>query len=77
MPRQPSVETQLKSARAELRRTAIELAQASQRISEWRARASKAEQEAEEWKRRFDILLAITKDGPKKGAPGVKGPEHG
>lgn len=73
MARAPSVETQLKSARAELRRVAVELAQANQRTSEWRARATKAEQEAAQWKERFDILLVITKDGPKKGTGGNDG----
>jgi hypothetical protein len=57
MARQPSVETQLRSARTDLRRLTLELAQANQRTEQWRGRATKAEQEAAEWKGRFDILL--------------------
>ena len=66
MPRQPSTETQLRTAKADIRRLNIELQRAQQQVSAYRERATKAEQDAAQWKHRFDILLVITKDGPKK-----------
>jgi hypothetical protein len=57
MPRQPSIETQLRTARADIRRLTVEVARAEQQATGYRARATKAEQEASEWKQRFDILL--------------------
>lgn len=74
MARQPSPETQLRTARADIRRLTVELARAEQQAAAYRARATQAEQEAAQWKNRFDILLVITKDGPK-AAPkdGVQG----
>lgn len=57
MAKQPSVETQLRTARADLRRTQAELHRANLAANEYRIRATKAEQEAAEWKSRFDKLL--------------------
>jgi hypothetical protein len=57
MSRLPSPETQLRTMRALLKRTQSDLATAKQQASEYRARATKAEQDATEWKQRFDILL--------------------
>jgi hypothetical protein len=57
MAREPSTETKLRTAKADIRRLYIELARANQAASEYRARATKAEQEAAEWKQRFDVLL--------------------
>lgn len=52
MAREPSTETQLKSARAELRKLRIDLLREQQQVAHYRARATKAEQEAAEWKQR-------------------------
>lgn len=60
MARLPSAETQLRSARSDLR-AANKRAHELQGLAEsYRLRATKAEQEAAEWKKRFDALLART-----------------
>jgi hypothetical protein len=71
MAKAPSVETQLRTARADIRRLTFELARANQQATAYRTRATQAEQDAAQWKQRFDILLVITKDGPKKGVKEV------
>jgi predicted RNase H-like nuclease (RuvC/YqgF family) len=58
MSRIPSDATALKNCRAELRRMNEENGQLKASLSEYRGRASKAEAEVAEWKRRFDILLS-------------------
>lgn len=68
MGKPPSIETQLKTARADLRRMDIELARANQQASAYRERATKAEQAVAEWKERFDILLR--RDGMKEAGNG-------
>lgn len=65
MARPPSPETQLRTTRALIRGLEKELARARQQVTDYRARATKAEQESAEWKRRFDILLQ--RDEQKKG----------
>jgi hypothetical protein len=65
MAKSPSVETQLRTAKADIRRLHIELNRAAQSVSDYRSRATKAEQEAAEWKQRFDLLLR--RDEQKKG----------
>ena len=65
MPREASAETKLRTAKADIRRLHIELNRANKSANEYRARAAKAEQEAAEWKQRFDILLR--RDQQKKG----------
>lgn len=59
MPQKPSAETQLRTARRLLRDATIELATARKQRDEYRARATKAEQEAAEWRKRFDRLLEV------------------
>lgn len=57
MGKQPSVETQLRTAKRD-RKEALQLAAELRRdVGTYRARATKAEQEAAEWKARFDKLL--------------------
>ncbi len=58
MSRMPNAETQLKSLRREHRRISDALSDAQRELTTYRGRASKAESEAAEWKRRFDILLS-------------------
>ena len=57
MAKAPSLETQLRTARADLRRVTLERNDAVKQCSLYRARATKAEQEVSEWKQRFDVLL--------------------
>lgn len=57
MPRAPSYATQLRTMRAELKRTAAEAFEWRRQCYAFRARATKAEQECAEWRRRFDLLL--------------------
>lgn len=57
MRRQPSDATALRTARTELKRVQGELAQAIRQRDEYRARATKAEQELAQWRERFDLLL--------------------
>jgi multidrug resistance efflux pump len=60
VPKPPSEKTQLAAARREIRRLTDEWKRASASVAEYRARATKAEQELAEWKRRFDLLLSRT-----------------
>lgn len=57
MSRAPSEATQIRTLRAELKRAHNETLAARNQCAEYRARATRAEQEAAEWKARFDILL--------------------
>lgn len=59
MSRLPSAETQLRHARGDLHRTKQELSSLKEVAESYRIRATKAEQEVSEWKRRFDALLKI------------------
>lgn len=56
--RAPSEATQLRNARSELKTLQALLAQVTSERDAYRARATKAEQEAKEWKQRFDLLLS-------------------
>jgi hypothetical protein len=67
MAKAPSIETQLKTARAELRKFHINLLREQQQVAHYRARATKAEQEVAEWKQRFDILLRRDQEGANNG----------
>jgi predicted nucleic acid-binding Zn-ribbon protein len=55
----PSAETQLRHLRREHTKVTNDLANALTKCSEYRQRASKAESEVAEWKKRFDALLAM------------------
>lgn len=59
MSKLPSAETQLRRCKSDLHQTRAELRAAQQSASDYRARASQAEAEVAEWKRRFDALLKI------------------
>lgn len=58
MSRVPSAETQLKCLRREHKRLSDALTEAQRELTAYRGRASKAEAETAEWKKRFDILLS-------------------
>ena len=58
MARSPSDATQLRTARAELKRVSIELSTVKMQLETCRGRATKAEQECADWRNRFDLLLA-------------------
>lgn len=62
--RQPSEKTQLLRLRREANRFSIERAGLQSQIAGYRTRATKAEQEAAEWKARFDQLLKVTTQRP-------------
>jgi hypothetical protein len=53
----PSDVTLLRTIRAEYKRLHTEFSQLQRVCNSYRSRATKAEQEAAEWKVRFDILL--------------------
>ena len=57
MPRMPSAETTLIATRARLKQSQVECSRAMAQCEAYRVRATKAEQEVAEWKRRFDLLL--------------------
>ena len=59
MPRAASEATQLRAAKADIRRLTVERGRAEQQAAAYRARATKAEQEVAEWKKRFDALLKV------------------
>ena len=63
MAKAPSTETQLRTARADIRRLTVEVARANQQAAAYRTRATQAEREVGQWKQRFDILLR--RDGVK------------
>lgn len=58
MSKPPSDATLLRTARSELKREQIAHAQTRQERNHYLDLATKAEQEVEFWKRRFDILLS-------------------
>ena len=58
MPKQLSIETRFRSALREIADLRKKLSIETQNVAHYRQRASKAEAEAGEWKRRFDQLLA-------------------
>ena len=60
--RKPSDATQVRQLKSELRRAKAELAQANSAVHIYRGRATKAESEAADWRRRFDLLLARSAD---------------
>ena len=57
MSKLPSEATQIRYLKRELSDLRSELANALTSTATYRARATKAEREAAEWKQRFDILL--------------------
>lgn len=57
MSRLPSVETQLRTVKAELREARIDVSRLRVACAAITERAIKAEKEASEWKERFDVLL--------------------
>lgn len=57
MSKAPSVETQLRTERRENSELRKQLSAARFEVTNYRTRATKAEQEAAEWKRRFDVLI--------------------
>ena len=58
MGKAPSEATQLRTARRELKEAKKEIVMLVRDRNEYRARATKAEQEATDWRSRFDQLLA-------------------
>jgi len=58
MSRAPSEATKIRNLTRMLRNREVELQAVKQQREAYRLRATKAEQEAAEWKRRFDILLS-------------------
>ena len=58
MSKKPSPETQLRTATREIHHLISRVAACSTERAAYRVRATQAEQEATEWKRRFDQLLA-------------------
>lgn len=58
MSRPQSSATQVRHLKAQLTKVTHDLSEALTRASEYRQRASKAETEAAEWRKRFDILLS-------------------
>lgn len=50
--------TQLRTAKAELRQMEKELSEIKWNFRHYKERATKAEQEADQWRQRFDALLA-------------------
>lgn len=57
MSRQPSDATLLKRANSDVRMWKKRWMETQTELNNYRARATKAEQEAADWRRRFDILL--------------------
>ena len=57
--RKPSPETELRNLRREFKELRTDWRDARAASDAYRARATKAEQEIVEWKRRFDALLKI------------------
>lgn len=71
MARLPSTETQLRNAHRQLREARGQVATLERTAETYRQRATKAEQEVAEWKRRFNALLART----PKSVPSSSGSE--
>ena len=67
MSKAPSEATQLRNLRGDFKVVAAERLKAERERDIWRGRATKAEQEAQEWKARFDLLLSKA-ELVKKGA---------
>lgn len=65
--RAPSAETQLRRVRSDLRAAEKSARENMELAAQYRLRATKAEQELAEWKRRFDLLLARAPEPPPKG----------
>lgn len=65
MSRKPSPETELRHARAEIKRLATALHVAQHAVEAWKANALRFQNEAEDWRKRFDMLLAMWKEKPK------------
>jgi len=63
--RPPSAETQLRTAKSELKEQRAALSAQAEATAIWRGRATKAEQEVAEWKARFDLLLKRTPESLK------------
>lgn len=61
MSRKPSAETELRNVKRELNRVLGDCADMRAERDNFRARATKAEQEAADWRRRFDLLLEKSK----------------
>jgi hypothetical protein len=60
MSRKPSDATVVRRLRADLNRAESDKNTLNANCLQWRARATKAEQEAAEWRKRFDALLERT-----------------
>lgn len=60
MGRVASPETQLRTARAEIKELEASLVTMRRSRDDYHARTTKAEQECKEWKARFDLLLKRT-----------------
>lgn len=65
MSRQPSEATQLRSLKAENKVLRSQVTRLQVEIQMSRGRATVAEKETAEWKRRFDLLLERTPKEPK------------
>lgn len=66
--RKPSAETEVRSLRRELAEVKALSAQRGIEANTFRSRATRAEQEVAEWKRRFDALLARTPELPAEAS---------
>jgi hypothetical protein len=67
MAKAQSEATQLRKARADLKRATMRLNTVTMQCEAYRVRATKAEQDCADWKSRFDLLL--TKAGKVEIAP--------
>lgn len=56
--RKPSPATELRQLKRAFKEVGLALVSAKATAEQYRVRATKAEQEAKEWKQRFDTLLA-------------------
>lgn len=61
MSKAPSEKTQLATARREIKRLEAELRETRDNLTQYRGRATSAEQAVVEWKKRFDQLLEFRK----------------
>lgn len=75
MSKQPSEATQIRNLNRDLRDRDAQLSRLKATVNEYRARATKAEQECAEWKRRFDLLLERTPVAELEKAAGLKEPK--
>jgi chromosome segregation ATPase len=60
MSRKPSAETELRHVKRQLKAHDTALKETRIQLNEYRGRATKAESEAADWRKRFDLLLART-----------------